>query len=36
MSKKIILDAAQFSLNYRITNKSRKIKFGEVLKILNY
>tara|TARA_B100001093_G_scaffold494834_1_gene538673 strand:- start:115 stop:978 length:864 start_codon:yes stop_codon:yes gene_type:complete len=36
MSKKIILGTAQFGMNYGIANKSGKIRFNEIFKILNY
>ena len=36
MSKKIILGTAQFGTNYGIANKSGKIKYNEIFKILNY
>ena len=36
MSKKIILGTAQFGTSYGIANKSGKIKFNEIFKILNY
>ena len=36
MFKKIILGTAQFGMNYGIANKSGKIKFGEIFKILDY
>ena len=36
MSRKIILGTAQFGTNYGIANKSGKIKYNEIFKILNY